>query len=388
MSYELNRAARRSTAGRHRKVQRQTAVAAAAAAAVTVSLALAPMAGAAPSQGGTTGGTQGGTTSSPAPTPAPAPQAAPVAPAEPIYWGPPPAVQKPYVPKPNYNYGTGQSTPAPYVAPAAPSFTPGTTYEPAPMYIAPEQTVMIGDIHFKQANWMTDEDVERTNNTAELIRSDVSDLWRSTGMEPERADRVAAGQVTGTVIGAAGGCLALATPAALIGGTIGGNVGLGLGNVIIPVVGSVPGGLAGTAIGAAGAAAPACLVGGAIGGGAGFIAGTAFGAGDEDGTPIEIEVPDVDEPAITETVETTLTGWEQSGPVGQSAATAVRDVVTTTAPAIDTQVRDWVGAQPGGEQIIDNVDAALGEFFGGSAGTASEMISTAFGQGAGAPVDA
>ena len=69
-----------------------------------------------------------------------------------------------------------------------------------------------------------------------------------------------------------------------------------------------------------------------------------------------------------------------SGPVGQAAADAVRNVVQT-APQVDSQVREWVKVQPGGEGVIAGVDNALDTFFGGSAGTAAEMISTAIGDG-------
>jgi len=55
-----------------------------------------------------------------------------------------------------------------------------------------------------------------------------------------------------------------------------------------------------------------------------------------------------------------------------------------TAPQIDAQAREWVTVQPGGDSVITAVDATLETFFGGSAGTAAEMISTAIGQGAGA----
>ncbi len=42
----------------------------------------------------------------------------------------------------------------------------------------------------------------------------------------------------------------------------------------------------------------------------------------------------------------------------------------------------------GGDSVIAAVDSTLETFFGGSAGTAAEMISTAIGQGAGAPTSA
>ncbi|WP_137725640.1 insoluble domain protein [Prescottella subtropica] len=386
-----NRAARR-TGGRHRKAQQQAGVALVASAAVAAGLALAPTAGADPIQGGTTGGNiQGGTTSTPAPAPAPEPYV-PEAPAEPVYWVEAPVVQPTYVPKPNYDYGTNTYTGySDYVAPI--DYTQlhaPVAVEPAPMYIAPKGTVMIGDYQTVQPNWMTDEDLERTNNTAELMRSQVSTAWRSVGVEPERADRVAAAQVGGAAVGALTGAAIGAVPGALLGGNIGGNAGLAIGGLVsiplpppLPAAVVVPTTVAGTAAGAAIGGAITAVPGAIFGGAAGFTAGTAFGGGDDKGEPIPFDLPDIDEAAITEQTETTLTQWEQSGPVGQAAATAVRDTVAA-APAIDQQARDWAAAQPGGQQVVDAIDGALAQFGGGSAGVATQMISGAIGTGIGA----
>ncbi|MBM4591796.1 hypothetical protein GS507_28915, partial [Rhodococcus hoagii] len=56
------------------------------------------------------------------------------------------------------------------------------------MYIAPPEIIMLGDIHMKRPNWVTTEDMERTNNTSELIRSQVSTFYRSIGVNAERAE--------------------------------------------------------------------------------------------------------------------------------------------------------------------------------------------------------
>ncbi|WP_458682495.1 insoluble domain protein [Prescottella equi] len=391
-----SRAARRA-GGRHRKAQGTATAALVASAALAAGLVLTPTAGAAPTQGGTTGGgTQGGTTASPAPAPAPEPAYVPQAPAEPTYWVEAPAVQPTYVPKPNYDYQTNQYTQqSNYVAPIDYSALHApVAVEAAPMYIAPPKTLMIGDYHATQPNWMTDGDLERTNNTSELIRSQVSTFYRSIGVDADRADRVAAGQLAGTIGGAAIGAAAGAVPGALLGGTIGGNQGLIIGGVVsvplpppLPVGVVVPTTVAGTAAGAAIGGAITAVPGAIVGGAIGFAAGTAFGAGDDEGQPIEVELPSIDEGAITTQTETTLTQWEEAGPVGQAAATAVRDVVAA-APAIDQQARDWATAQPGGQQVVDAIDGALTAFGQGSAGVASQMISSAIGQGAGAPANA
>lgn len=399
MSYDIstgNRSARRAVGGRHRKAQRTATAALVATAAVAAGLVLSPSAGAAPTQGGTTGGgTQGGTTATPAPAPAPEPAYVPEAPSQPTYWVEAPAVQPTYVPKPNYNYDTGQYTQqSNYVAPIDYSTLHApVAVEAAPMYIAPPKTLMIGDYHAQQPNWMTDGDLERTNNTSELVRSQVSTFYRSIGVDAERADRVAAGQLAGTIGGAAIGAGVGAVPGALLGGTIGGNQGLIIGGVVsvplpppLPVGVVVPTTVAGTAVGAAIGGAITAVPGAIVGGAIGFAAGTAFGAGDDEGQPIEVDLPSIDSEAITAQTETALTQWEDSGPVGQAAATAVRDVVAA-APGIDQQARDWAAEQPGGQQVVDAIDGALAQFGQSSAGVASQMISSAIGQGAGAPAN-
>ena len=332
-----------------------------------------------PSQGGVTTpapSTQGGTTSAPKPAPAP--------PAKQIYWTPPPAQQRQYAPLPDSNYDTGryerQSTPAP-INPL--ELRAPQPVEPEPIYIAPPEKIMVGDIHFNQPNWVTDDDRERTNNTAGLIRSDVATFYKSVGIEASRADRVAAAQIGGAVSGGAAGAAAGAVPGALIGGTIGGIAGAAAAGMVptpIPGLPEVTTGVAGTAAGAAIGAVVGAVPGAVVGGAAGLAAGTAFGAGDEEGQPIEVALPDVDQDAITEQADATLEQWRASGPVGQAAADAVRSVVTT-APQVDSQVREWVKVQPGGDGIVAGADTVLATFFDGSLGTAAAMISTAAADG-------
>ncbi|MFF0284066.1 insoluble domain protein [Rhodococcus aetherivorans] len=332
-----------------------------------------------PSQGGVTTpapSTQGGTTSAPKPAPAP--------PAKQIYWTPPPAQQRQYAPLPDYNYDTNryerQSTPPPIDPLALRAPQPVT---PEPIYLAPPEKIMIGDVHFTQPNWVTDDDRERTNNTAGLIRSEVATFYKSVGVDAGRADRVAAAQIGATVAGAAAGAAAGAVPGALIGGTIGGIAGGAAGGVVplpIPVLPAVTTGVAGTAAGAAIGAAVGAVPGAVVGGAVGLAAGTAFGAGDDEGQPIEVQLPDVHQDALTEQTDATVEQWQSSGPVGQAAADAVRSVVTT-APQVDSQVREWVKVQPGGDGIVAGADTVLATFFGGSLGTAAEMISTAAADG-------
>lgn len=327
-----------------------------------------------PSQGGVTTpapSTQGGTTSAPKP------------PAKQIYWTPPPAQQREYAPLPDYNYDTNryerQSTPAP-INPL--ELRAPQPVEPEPIYIAPPEKIMVGDIHFNQPNWVTDDDRERTNNTAGLIRSDVATFYKSVGIEASRADRVATAQITATAVGATAVGTACAVGGGALGGTIGGLTGAGMAGMVPlpPPLPQITTGVAGTALGTAVGATLAgvpCAVGGGL---VGLAAGTAFGAGDDEGQPIEVELPDVHQEVLTEQADSTVEQWQTAGPAGQAAADAVQNVVQS-APQVDSQVREWVKVQPGGEGVIVGVDNALDTFFGGSAGTAAEMISTAIGDG-------
>lgn len=398
-----NRATRRAQqgGGRHRRqaAVRHGAVAVVAAAAVAAGIALAPSAMAAPGQAGITGGggqagiAQGGGQSG---VTADVPAPAPVVPAQPAptYWVEPPAQYQniTYQPLQNFDYNTntytGQSTnydsaPIDY----SQLHLPGPVEIIAPI-IAPRDTLRFGTFHIAQPNWVSDADLERTNNTTSVVESMVATFWNSTGVPVDKASRESAAQIAGAAGGALTGGLALAAPfamgGALIGGTIGGNIGMGLGNVFVPGIGWVAGGLAGTGagagIGALALGVPAFLTGAVGGGIGGFVAATAYGAG-ELGAPVDIEIPDVDQPAVTAQTQQVLSEWENSGPVGGAVAATVRDTVAA-APAIDAQVRDFVAAQPGGEQIIEQVDSALTDFFTtATPGLASSLISDAVGAG-------
>ncbi|OFE10082.1 insoluble domain protein [Rhodococcus sp. 1139] len=394
-----NRSARRAQQkGRHRRqsATRQGTAALVVAAAVAAGIGLAAPAGAEPIQGGVTGeGIQGGVNGGGTPTtPEPAvtvPEAQP----EPIYWVTPPAEYQnvPSQPLPNWDYDAGQYTP-----PADYSVAPvdyGNIHLPGPVeivapIIAPKAMGRIGDFVFEQKDWMSDADLERTNNTSGVIESQVATFYASIGIPVDRASRIAGAQLAGGVGGALAGAATLGVPAAtvggLIGGTIGGTSALGLFSPVLTPVGAVPAGVVGTAAGTLTGAAvlglPAAAVGAVGGGIAGVAAATAYGAG-ELGEPVDVsdQIPDVDQPAVTTQTQNTLDEWSNSGPIGQAVATTVRDTVAA-APAIDQQARDFVAAQPGGEQIIEQVDTALTDFFtNASPGLASQLISDAVGAG-------
>lgn len=183
---------------------------------------------------------------------------------------------------PNYDYET-ETYVAPeytYVAPVQIEtlHLPVAVTPTAPI-IAPRNKVRFGDAMFEQANWMSDVDAERTNNTSAILEAQATDFWRSVGVETTRAERLAASQVAGGVTGAVAGATAVGVPAAVVGGLIGGTVGgvqgAALDTIVptpipgLPVVTSgVAGTAGGAAIGAAVAGVPAAAVGGLAGGAA------------------------------------------------------------------------------------------------------------------------
>ncbi|TQC47410.1 insoluble domain protein [Rhodococcus sp. WS4] len=392
-----NRAARHARGRHHRQSATQAATALAViTAALASGLALSPSAAGDPIQGGVTGGSnQEGVTGADTPdgttTPPPAPESAYAA--EPVYWIDPPAQYQniEWRALPNYDYDANVYVEPEdyYVAPAAfEQLHLPTPVEPTKPFIAPRDTLRIGELHITQPNWVSDVDTDRTNNTFAVVESGVATAWRSVGVETSRADRIAAAQVGAGALGAVTGAVAVGIPAAVAsgaaGGTVAGIVGATAGNAFIPGIGWAPVGAIATGVGAAAGAAavgiPAAALG-AIGGSAlGVAAVTPIAAGDK-GEPREIEVPDIDSEAVTEQTETVLTDWENSGPVGQAAADAVQDTALA-APAIDQQARDLVAAQPGGEQIIDQVDGALISFFtDATLGLAGNLLSGAIGGG-------
>ncbi|MDN3460533.1 insoluble domain protein [Rhodococcus sp. APC 3903] len=385
--------------GRHRAPSAPVIAAGTLTALVVATFATAGIAVAAPQPGvtgpapGQPGVTAPSPSPSPAPAPAPAPSTEPVP--EPVYWVPPPAEYQnvPSQPLPNWDYDSGT-----YTAPADYSVAPidyGNIHAPGPVeivapIIAPREKGRIGDWVFDQPNWASDQDLARTNNTSAVIESQVSTFYASIGIPVDRASRIAAAQLAGGAGGALAGAAAVGVPAAtvgaLIGGTIGGTSALGLFSPVLTPIGAVPAGVVGTAtgagIGAAALGVPAAAIGAVGGGIAGVAAATAYGAG-ELGEPVDVSeyFPDVDQPAVTTQTQNTLDEWSNSGPIGQAVATTVRDTVSA-APAIDQQARDFVAAQPGGEQIIEQVDTALTDFFtNATPGLASSLISGAVGAG-------
>lgn len=392
--------------GKHRKQAR--IVRAAGTTAVTAAVIVTACGGLAyaePSQGGVTTApstqsgvttpaptTQGGVTTAPAPEPEPVQTWVPV----------PVEYQQPAKPLDNWDYNSNE-----YVAPTYDQGNYATPIDYSQLHLptqleeftapiqAPEDKVRWGRYLGDRPNWMSKDTADRTNGQTAVIEAQVTDFWRSTGLKTEEAERLAAAQVAGGAAGAVAGALGAGVPVAvagavtggLIGGTIGGTSAVVLAAPVLTPLGVIPAGVVGTAVGAgigagigALAGVPAAAAGAAIGGAAGVVAATAYGAG-EVGAPTEIEIPDIDQPAITAQTEATLDQWETS-PVGSAAATAVRDSVETV-PVVDQQARDAVSSLPGGEQAIAAFDQAVTDFQANTAvpGLPMGMITDAIGAG-------
>ncbi|MDH6291854.1 insoluble domain protein [Rhodococcus opacus] len=393
--------------GKHRKQAR--IVRAAGTTAVTAAVIVTACGGIAhaePSQGGVTTApstqsgvttpapsTQGGVTTAPAPEPEPVQTWVPV----------PVEYQQPAKPLDNWDYNSNE-----YVVP---TYDQGSYVEPidysqlhlptqleeftAPIQ-APEDKVRWGRYLGDRPNWMSKDTADRTNGQTAVIEAQVTDFWRSTGLKTEEAERLAAAQVAGGAAGAVGGALAAGVPVAavgavtggLVGGTIGGTSAVVLAAPVLTPLGVIPAGVVGTAAGAgigagigALAGVPAAAGGAIVGSAIGVAAATAYGAG-EVGEPTEVEIPDIDQAAITAQTETTLDQWEASAPVGSAAAGAVRDVVEA-APIVDQQARDAVSSLPGGEQAVAAFDQAVTDFQANTAvpGLPMGMITDAIGAG-------
>ena len=386
--------------GKHHKQAR--IIKAAGTTAITAAVIVAACGGiatAAPTQGGVTTApsTQGGVTTAPsAPSTQGGVTTAPSAPVE--TWVPVPVqYQGPTQQLNNWDYQTNT-----YVAPA---YEPNANYNAPVDYStlhlptqldtftapiqAPEDKIRFGRYLADRPNWITKDTADKTNGQTAVIEAQVTDFWRSTGLETDEAERLAAAQIGGGAAGALAGFTAAAVPAAtvggLIGGTIGGTSALALFSPVLTPIGAVPAGVVGTATGAGIGAAVlggAAGLGGAVAGGAGgVLAASAYGAGDL-GQPIDFEIPDVDQTAITTQTQTTLDQWDANPPVGTSAAGFVRDVVAS-APVVDQQVRSAVTSVPGGEQALSAFDQTVADFqkATGVAGLPLGMIANAIGTG-------
>ncbi|MGC0366413.1 hypothetical protein ABH922_004397 [Rhodococcus sp. 27YEA15] len=288
----------------------------------------------------------------------------------------------------------------PYVSPAyygdpAPPIDYSTLHLPvqldtftAPVQ-APAERLRFGRYETDLPNWISKDTGEKTNGQTAVVEAQTTDFWRSTGLETGEAERLAASQIGGGAVGVLAGASAAAAPAgaagALIGGTIGGTSAVGLASALVTPLGVIPAGVVGTAagagIGAAALALPAAVVGGIAGGAGGALAASAYGAGDL-GRPVEFDIPDIDQSAITDQTRSTLEQWSSDSPAGAAVVDAVRATVSS-APSVDRQLREAVAALPGGSGIVASVDQGVSGILAATTvpGLPISMIADAIGGG-------
>lgn len=285
------------------------------------------------------------------------------APAPDDYWVAPPTQYRDleYVPIPNYDYGQNR-----YTAPSDPvdfgQLHLPVAVDPSNPLIAPVNRGRLGDYQFDKPNWMSQDDLDRTNNTSAVIEAQVTDFWRSIGVPTDRAQRLASTQIAAGAGGFVAGATAVGVPTAIVSGAIGcgigAAIGAGIGYATTAGLGTLPGAGIGCLVGGG---STALVVGGlgALGGGAGgaalAVAGvTPFAAGDL-GEPIEMDVPNVEQAAITAQTQQVVQAIA-ADPVGAQVIDQVQQVIES-APSVDEQARDWVAAQPGGQDVLNGVDA-------------------------------
>ncbi|WP_072691486.1 insoluble domain protein [Rhodococcus marinonascens] len=368
--------------GKHRKQAK--AIRAAGTTAVTAAVIVAACGGvasAAPAQDGVT-------------TPAPPSQGGVTTPEPLPTWVPVPVeYQQEAKPLTGWNYDSNE-----YVAPDTDSYVAPIDYSrlhlptrleefTAPIQ-APEDKIRIGRYVADRPNWVSEDTAARTNGQTAVVEAQVTDFWRSTGLDADEAQRLSAAQLGGGAAGAVAAATAAGVPSAIVGGLVGGTIGgtsaVGLAGPVLTPLGVIPAGVVGTAagagIGAAVAGIPAAVGGALAGGAAGVVTATVYGTGDL-GEPLEAVIPGIDQAAITAQTEATLDQWE-ANPVGAAAATAVRDMVAS-APVAAQQVRDAVSSLPGGEGAVAAFDQAVTDFQANTAvpGLPLGMVADAIGAG-------
>lgn len=378
------RVARRRRLDRVAVVGAMPVAAALACCAVAVAVPVQPGVGQAPA-------TQPGVESAPPATEAAPPPPAEAAVEEPkAYWVAPPVEYDnvPTRPAPTYYYEQEPIAPAGVGQLHLP-----VAVEPVAPIEAPAARLRLGDYVADKPNWLSEADLDRTNNTAAAYEAQVNTVWRSVGVEASRADRIGAATIGGAAVGGLGAATAVGIPAAVAGGLIGGGIGaMGAGpaaianGILVPGVGYVTGPVlstaGGAAIGAAALGAPVAIAAGTAGAVGGAAAGMAFGAGDTLAAPVEIEIPDaptVDPDVLTDVARTTVTRVE-SLPGGAAAVAAVRDVAEAT-PAQVTgvieELRSTAEGRVGTGEALDRVEAAASaavDAIGPASGPAGEVL--------------
>ncbi|MFE3289497.1 insoluble domain protein [Rhodococcus sp. NPDC059234] len=334
-----------------------------------------------------------------APTPEPAPEPA-TEPTEPRqYWIAPPV---------EYDNVPTRALPTYDEAPVAPAAAaqlhlPEPVAPVAPIE-APRDMLRLGDFVAAKPNWLSSDDMDKTNNTAAVAEAQMSTFWRSIGVEASRSDKVAAATIAGAAAGGLGAATAAGVPAAVAGGLVGGAIGAQIGAtsgiaagqmvpvvgwVAGPAVGAVAGGAIGAAAGAAAAGIPVAVAAGTVGALAGGAAGTAFGAGDTLDEPVEFVIPDapvVGPAAITAATEQAVAQVE-TAPGGPEVVAAVRDAadaapqqlsaLNADANAQVAVARTAAVAHPAGADAVARIETAgadLGRALQPAAGAVADVL--------------
>lgn len=251
---------------------------------------------------------------------------------------------------------------------------------------APEDKLRIGDFITEKPVWMSEQDMEKTNNSAAVAEAQVATFWNSIGVETSRSDRIAAATTAGVLGGGAIGALGCGVPAAVAGGVVGGIIGGAVSGapgavtvlstfgltapVVVPsVILSTAGGVA---IGAAAAGIPAAAVCGTAGAVIGGVGGATFGAGDESIAPtVEHDqgvapiLPEQAAPGDEEAAPAPAAPSVEAAPPAPSAEVAPPVEAAPPAPAIDSQslgdraeqLISQVETLPGGAVLADNLNS-------------------------------
>ncbi|WP_327114107.1 hypothetical protein OHB12_33500 [Nocardia sp. NBC_01730] len=142
---------------------------------------------------------------------------------------------------------------------------------PVALIEAPAGTLRVGSLIIGRPDWLTPEQGKQFNDAIAGSEAGMAQSLDSAGFEPSRSDRIAAGVLGATTIGASVGSI-VAAPVASIGAGIGAVAGAIAGIPMFPT-GTVATTIFGAAVGYAFVASPAIAIGAAIGAAVGVAEG-------------------------------------------------------------------------------------------------------------------
>ncbi|WP_043451190.1 hypothetical protein [Jongsikchunia kroppenstedtii] len=167
--------------------------------------------------------------------------------------------------------GVAAATPPTHDNAPAPAIAAVVAPHPAAA-VPPPATVRAGDLQVPAPDWLSTQQTQQINGAAAGAEAEVARTGRSMGLDPARADQVAADTVGDSVRGGAIATVTVGAPLAAAGGLVGGVAGLIAGVPFLPI-GLAIGPVLGAAIGAAVTAAPVTAIGAGIGAGVGVARG-------------------------------------------------------------------------------------------------------------------